>query len=310
MKCSKCGKEAVVKIKYAGIKLCKEHFVEFIDRKVKREIREQAHFHKDDRILIAVSGGKDSMVTLYHMHKIFHAWKDLELIAVTVDEGIGTFRQECAKIANSYARKLGIEHRTITFKDYIGITTDDVAKVDKELKPCTYCGVFRRKVLNMFAKEIGANYLVLGLNLDDIAQSIIMNITRGDTARLARLAPHRKIREGFVPRIIPLRKVREEEVRMYAKIVGIPYHPGRCPYASLAVRDVYRDFLNRLEERDPATKFSIVNFFDEIKPMIEERYQEKLRPCKICGEPTTGEICKACQLKLRYEAMSKEAQLH
>jgi len=308
MICSKCDREAITEIRYAGIRLCKDHFVEFIDRKVKREIREQVHFKKDDKILIAVSGGKDSMVTLYHMYKIFHRWEDLELIAVTVDEGIGKFRQECAKIASDYAKKLGIEHRTITFKEYIGITTDDVARVDKELKPCTYCGVFRRKVLNVFAKEIGADYLVLGLNLDDIAQSIIMNITRGDTARLARLAPHTQIRPGFVPRILPLRRVREEEVRLYATIMNIPYHSGRCPYAPLAVRDIYREFLNTLEERDPAVKFSILNFFEEIKPSIEKRYSTELRPCKICGEPTTGEICKACQLKLRYEAMSKGIQ--
>jgi len=308
MKCSKCDRDAITEIRYAGIKLCKEHFVEFIDRKVKREIREQAHFNRGDRILIAVSGGKDSMVTLYHMHKIFQRWENLELIAVTVDEGIGTFRQECAEIASAYAKKLGIEHTTITFKDYIGITTDEVAQVDKELKPCTYCGVFRRKVLNIFAKEIDANYLVLGLNLDDVAQSIIMNITRGDTARLARLAPHKKVREGFVPRILPLRRVREEEVRLYASIMNIPYHSGRCPYAPLAVRDIYREFLNNLEERDPAVKFSILNFFEEIKPSIEEKYNAELHPCKICGEPTTGEICKACQLKLRYEAMSKGAQ--
>ncbi|AGB05324.1 TIGR00269 family protein [Aciduliprofundum sp. MAR08-339] len=310
MKCSKCNKDAITEIRYAGTHLCKDHFLQFIDRKVKREIREQAHFKKDDRILIAVSGGKDSMLTLYQMHKIFGNWRDLELLAVTVDEGIGDFRRECAKIAKKYANDLEIEHSTISFKEYIGITTDDVVQVDKELKPCTYCGVFRRKVLNMYAREIGANYLVLGLNLDDVAQSIIMNITRGDNARLSRLAPHKKIREGFIPRIIPLRKVREEEVRLYVKLADIPYHPGRCPYAPLAIRDLYREFLDKLESRDPAVKFSILNFFDEIKPYIEEKYRAKLHPCKICGEPTTGEICKACELKMRYETMSKEVQWH
>ncbi len=308
MKCSKCDKKAITEIRYAGIRLCKEHFFQFIDRKVKREIREQAHFKKDDKILIAVSGGKDSMLTMHQMHKIFGKWKDLELVAVTVDEGIGEFRKECAKIASEYAKELNIEHHTISFKDYIGITTDDVARVEKELKPCTYCGVFRRKVLNQYAKEIDANYLVLGLNLDDMAQSIIMNITRGDTARLSRLSPHTKVRPGFIPRIVPLRRVREEEVRLYVNLANIPYHPGRCPYAPLAVRDVYREFLNSLEERDPAVKFSVLNFFEEIKPYIEEKYSAQIHPCKLCGEPTTGEICKACQLKLRYEAMSKEAQ--
>ena len=175
--------------------------------------------------------------------------------------------------------------------------------MDSELKPCTYCGVFRRKVLNMYAKEVAADYLVLGLNLDDIAQSVVMNVTRGDTARLARLAPHRVRREGFVPRIIPLRTVREEEVRMYAKFREIPYHPGRCPYANLAIRDVYRSFLNQLEERDPAVKFAVLNFLKEIKPLIEEKYVAELRPCKICGQPTTGEICKACQLEMRYKEL-------
>ncbi len=310
MRCSKCGREAIVKIRYAGISLCKEHFMEFIERKVKREIREQVRFQRDDRVLIAISGGKDSMLTLYFMHKIFGRWKDFEMLAVTVDEGIGDFRKKCAEVARDYAKQLGIEHRTITFKEYIGITTDDVARVDKELKPCTYCGVFRRKVLNTYAKEVGAKYLILGLNLDDIAQSVIMNVTRGDVARLARLAPHRKVKSGFIPRILPLRSVLEEEVRLFVNLAQIPYYPGRCPYAPLAVRDLYREFLNNLEKRDPAVKFSILNFLDEIKPLVEEKYVKELRPCKICGEPTTGEICKACQLKMRYEKLSKEGLSH
>ena len=310
MKCSKCNREAVTYIRYAGINLCREHFLSFIDRKVKREIREQVHFKKDDRILIAVSGGKDSMLTLYLMSKIFGNWEELEIMAVTVDEGIGDFRKNCAKIAHEFSSSLNIEHRVITFKDYIGITTDEVVRVDKELKPCTYCGVFRRKVLNQYAKEIRANYLVLGLNLDDIAQSIIMNITRGDVARLARLAPHKKIKKGFVPRIIPLRRVLEEEVRLYVKLANIPYYQGRCPYAPLAIRDEFREFLNNLEKRDPAVKFSILKFFDEIKPFVEEKYAKELQACKICGEPTTGEICKACQLKMRFEKLSKGDQRH
>ncbi len=307
MKCSKCDREAVVEVRYAGINLCREHFLEFIDRRVKRDLKEQVRFKGDERVLMAISGGKDSMVMMHIVDSIFHKWKDLELLAVTVDEGLGDFRKECAEIAGDYAKKLGIEHRTITFKDYIGITTDDIASVDKELKPCTYCGVFRRKVLNIYAKEIGADYLLLGLNLDDIAQSVIMNVTRGDTARLARLAPHTKRKEGFVPRIVPLRTVREEEVRLYAKLREIPYHPGRCPYASMAIRDIYRSFLDNLEKRDPAVKFAVFNFLKEIKPMIEEKYVSDLRPCKICGQPTTGEICKACQLEQRYRELRSKA---
>ena len=308
MKCTKCGKEAVAEIKYAGIALCREHFLSFIDRKVKREIREQVHFNRNDRVLIAVSGGKDSMLTLYQMSKIFGKWRNLELLAVTVDEGIGDFRVNCSRVAHKFADSLGIEHKTISFRDYIGITTDDVARVDKELAPCTYCGVFRRKVLNIYAKEVDADYLVLGLNLDDIAQSVLMNVTRGDTPRLVRMAPHTKRREGFVPRILPLRKVLEDEVRLYVTLTNIPYYPKRCPYAPLALRDTHREFLNNLEKKDPSVKFSILRFLDDVKPLLEEKYMAQLHPCKICGEPTPQDICKACQLEMRYHTLSKGGQ--
>ncbi len=308
MHCTKCGKKAITEIRYAGIKLCREHFLQFIDSKVRHEIREQVHFKKDDRILIAVSGGKDSMLLLHQMHKIFGNWRNFEMIAVTVDEGIGDFRKKCAEVASKYSKQLGVEHRAITFENYIGVTTDEVAKVDHELTPCTYCGVFRRKVLNVYAKEIEAKYIVLGLNLDDFAQSILMNVLRGDVARLARLAPHRKVVEGFVPRIVPLRRVLESEVRLYNEITEIPYYPKRCPYAHLASRDIYRAFLNDMEKRDPAVKFSILNFFDKIKPFVEKDYTKKLKKCKICGEPTMGEICKACELKLRYEKLKSRVK--
>ncbi len=306
MKCSKCGREAEYEIPYAGLKLCREHFIEFIDGKVKKEIREQVRFKSDDRVVIAVSGGKDSMLLLHQMHKIFGKWRDFEMIAVTVDEGIGDFRKKCAEVAGQYARELDMEYRVISFRDYIGITTDDVA-IDTELKPCTYCGVFRRNVLNRFAKEVGAGYILLGLNLDDFAQSIVMNVTRGDVERLSRLAPHKTVREGFVPRLAPLRRVLEQEVRWYNHAAGVPYYSGRCPYASLAIRDEYREFLNNLEKRDPAIKFSTLNFYEKLMNRLE-RKEENLRRCRICGEPTVGEICKACELKMRYERIrSREA---
>ena len=300
MKCSRCGRDAEFKIRYAGLSLCREHFVEFIDSKVKKEFREQVRFRKGDRILVAVSGGKDSMHLLHQVNKIFGEWRDFEIMAVTVDEGIGDFRKQCAEVAEGYSKSLGIEHKTITFKEYLGLTTEEVAKTDNELAPCTYCGVFRRKVLNVFAKEIEADYVLLGLNLDDFAQSIVMNVTRGDVARLSRLAPHHERVPGFVPRIVPLRRVLEQEIRDYNKIENIPYVRRRCPYASMAIRDVYREFLDNLEKRDPAAKFSTLNFFEKLKPYLSVE-REKLHPCKICGEPTVGEICKACELQQRYE---------
>ncbi len=305
MKCDKCGKDAVTFIKYAGIALCKEHFLQFIDRKIKREFREQVRFKKDDRVVIAVSGGKDSMLVLHEMHRIFGNWKNFEMIAVTVDEGVANEREQAIKIASEYSKKLGIEYRVIHFSDFIGVRLEDVVSKDHEIKPCTYCGVWRRKVLNEFARSINANYLVLGTNLDDVAQSIIMNVTRGDTARLLRLAPHKKIRKSFIPRIIPLRRVLEKEVKLYVTLAEIPHYSKRCPYAVHDIRNKYREFLNDLEKTDPSVKFAVVNFYDEIKPLLEKEYGHmEMNACKICGEPTPGTICKSCQLLERYRTLA------
>ncbi len=306
MKCSRCERDAVAYLRYSGEHLCAEHFMEFLERRVKHELRKQVNLKKGDRIVVGVSGGKDSTTTLYLLKKILSHRKDIEIIAVTIDEGIKGYRNIAIERVKDFILNLGVEYHIFSYKDYFNVTIDDASKIDHEILPCSYCGVFRRYLLNKAAKELNANYLATGLNLDDTAQSIIMNFVRGDLERLARLGPHEIVKEDLVPRIQPLRTIPEKEVMLYAILKKIPFYHGTCPYADLAIRNEFRNAIDTWEERTPGSKYAILSTFDQIKPLLLPAYRDfKLNRCERCGEPTVGRICKACELRERIENIQK-----
>ena len=251
---------------------------------------------------IAISGGKDSTVSLYVIHDLFSNRKNIELFAITVDEGINDYRDKSIKIANKNCKKLGIEHHILSFKDVIGKTMDEIHLLNDELGDCSYCGVFRRLCLNKKAKELGAQILITGHNLDDMAQSILMNFANGDMQKLARLGPHKKVQPGFVPRMFPLRVIPEKEVALYAILKNIDFHEGECPYSTSALRGDFRNIIDSLEYKTPGTRHSILKSYDGIKDILLEKYPPViLNKCIKCGEPTSQKICKSCDLKERIK---------
>ncbi len=296
--CDKCRKNAVTFIRYSGAHLCKDHFVEFFEKRVKKDIKKQGKTENKSKIAVALSGGKDSTVALYMAHDIFSERANVKLYAITVDEGIKGYRDGSIKIAKRNCDKLGIEHHVISFRDAVGKTMDEIASMKDEVGECSYCGVFRRFCLNTKAKELGANRLVTGHNLDDMSQSILMNFTNGDMQKLARLGPHKKVQPGLVPRMFPLRTIPEKETMLYAILRGIEFHDAECPYPARALRGVFRDIVDDLEDRNPGTRHSILNGYDSIKDLLFEKYPPgELNKCKRCGEPTSQKFCKSCLLK-------------
>ncbi len=296
IRCDRCKKRSVVFVRYSGAHLCEEHFSGFVEKRVKQEFRRQADLRGRKRIAVAVSGGKDSTVVLHLLDQIIGARKDLALCAITVDEGISGYRASSIPIISQNCSELGIEHRIVTFRELFGLTMDEVASKSRELSTCSYCGVLRRAAMNRAAREWNATYLATGLNLDDTAQSILMNFARGDVERLARLGPHRRVQPGLVPRIQPLRTIPESETTLYAMIKHFKWHDLECPYAPEALRNDYRSAVNQLEDKYPGTKYSILKSYDEMLPAIEKLYpQAKLGTCE-CGEPTISKRCKACEL--------------
>ncbi len=296
MRCDLCSHDAVTFIRYNGAHLCAQHFMSYIEKKVKREIRKQINLHPGDRIAVAVSGGKDSMVTLKLIHDVFKERRDIEIHCITIDEGIEGYRPSSIGIVKEFCEENDIAFHLISFSDTFGLTMDDVAPLSGENSPCTYCGVFRRRCMNTVAKEIGATYLATGHNLDDMSQSIMMNFVRGDVERLARLGPHKKVQPGLIPRFIPLRMVSEKESLLYAIVSGLKFHDQTCPYWKEALRNQYRGIVDELESRSPGSKFSILSSYDQLYPMLTENFKAaELHECE-CGEPTMGKRCKACEL--------------
>jgi len=298
--CSKCSKSAVTFIRYNGTHLCRDHFIQYFERRLKKDIKKQGRTEDNFRIGIAISGGKDSMVALHVTNDIFSKREKIDLFAITVDEGIKGYRGESINIASKNCKKLGIEHHIVSFKNMVGKTMDEIASRHDELGECSYCGVFRRLCLNKKSKELGIDKLVTGHNLDDMAQSILMNFVNGDVQKLAKLGPHKKIQPGLVPRMFPLRVIPEKEVVLYAILKNMEYHDGECPYSTRAYRGVFRDIIDDLEYRNPGTRHSILNSYDSIREMLLDKFPPAgLNNCKECGEPTSQNICKACIFKNR-----------
>ncbi len=296
MKCSRCGQEAVYEAKYSGEMLCGSHLIESVERRIKKEIREQIDFLPGGtRIAVAISGGKDSSATLYSLKKILGNRRDVSLSAFTIDEGISGYRDTGLENAKSLCHELEVPHSVLSFSDSFGTTMDEVVRENSGIIPCSRCGPMRRQLMNLQGRNLDADYVALGINLDDYAQSILMNVARGDVDRMARMAPHHREKEGLVRRILPLRRIPEKEVVLYSILNGIKFDSSWCPYYSKAQRNTFRDIVETLEERTPGASFSILNFLDGIRPSLEQTVSEAiLNRCRMCGQPTSRDICATC----------------
>ncbi len=296
MRCSKCPGEAITYIRYNGTHLCREHFADYVEQRVMRDIRKQGL--PEGVIAVALSGGKDSLTVLHILHDIVGPHRSRELHAITVDEGIADYRPISLEVAARHCEQLDMPHHVISFKDIIGMTMDDIAARGGELGACAYCGVFRRQCLNLQAKNIGAAALVMGHNLDDVSQSILMNFVNGDMRRMARFAPHETVQPGLVPRLVPLRSITEKECTLYALLRGLDVLEDECPYAVEAHRGLFRDIIMDMEARRPGTRHSILSSYLDIEECLSELYPPaELQPCERCDEPSSQPVCRACQLQ-------------
>ena len=294
--CDKCNRNPIVVIRYSGAHLCGKHFSDFVEKRVKHELRRQLDFRGAEKIAVAVSGGKDSTVALHLVSTILGKRKGLEICAITVDEGITGYRESSIPLVETACRTLDIRHIVVSFKDLFDTTMDEIASKERPLSTCSYCGVLRRAAMNRAAREWGATQLATGLNLDDTAQSILMNLARGDVRRLARLGPHKRIQSELVPRMQPLRTIPESETMLYALFNKLKFHDLECPYAPEALRNEYRAVLLQLEDKYPGTRHAMLRSYDEMRTALESSFPAAVLAKCSCGEPTVGTTCKACEM--------------
>lgn len=314
MRCDVCkSRDAVIYQPHTGRRLCKECFIEDIRRRVKEEAEKQGIL-KANKILLAVSGGKDSLTLADTLASIVDPKR---LIAFNIIEGIAGYnRRDQAIKLKKYLDELGIELILTSFKEEVGYSLDEMVKSAKEkglnISACTFCGGFRRKLINNAGRSVNAELVATGHNLDDEAQTILINLLRGDVKRLVRIGDvPLRLSNKFVLRVKPLRKIYEWETTMYAYFKGFEFQDVECPYISLrpTLRARVRELLYLLEERNPGSLLRIVETFDEIAEKVRNSVEKKELPtCKICGEPTSygRDICKNCELLIKSGLLSQK----
>ncbi len=288
---------------YSGERLCKKCFVASIEAKVRGTIGKYDMFGFDDRIAVAVSGGKDSISLLHILAKTEQSHPKSSLLAVTVDEGIKGYRDEALELAAANCKTLGVEHHVVSFKQLYGFTLDEIiartdSKGERKLTACAYCGVLRRRALNVAARDVCADKLATAHTLDDEVQTSLMNIFRGDIARLAKEKPVTdEVHPMLVRKVKPFCEVPERESTLYAYVKQISFQDTPCPYASEALRNDIRAMLNRMEQKRAGTKFTVFKSIERIRPaLVEVVEKDNFQECVGCGEPASSSLCRTCEM--------------
>jgi cytoplasmic tRNA 2-thiolation protein 1 len=284
---------------YEGVNLCKSCFKDSVERRVRRTISHWQMFLPNDHIAVAVSGGKDSLTLLTILKKLTARFSQAKITAVTVDEGIAGYREEAVDLASEFCEKLEVDHEIVSFKELYGNGLDDFLREKHgRMSACSYCGVFRRKAINVGARRVGATRIATAHNLDDVVQTYLLNLFQGDVDRFARFSPVlNDPRGGFLPRVKPLCEVPEREVALYGFVEGLTFQSASCPYMAEALRNELRTVLNRLEQAHPGVLFTSYRAMTRLSELAGPNVPPSvLHECESCGEPTPMKICEACRM--------------
>jgi len=306
-KCDVCGvRDARVMQRHTGRALCEKCFKENIVSRFSAEVSKYRMFGSGDRILLALSGGKDSYVLLDVVKEVHDVSK---IGIVTIIEGIeGYNRFEDIDWIVATAREYGIDLYVTSFKEYTAYSLDELVKLGKlkgfDISPCTYCGVLRRRIINYYARSQGYDKVLTAHNLDDEVQTYIMNILRGDSGRLIQNHPlSRTLSRYFVKRVKPLRKIYEWETSVYAYMRGFRFQELECPYIRYqpTLRAEIRDYLYEVEQERPGSLLRVIEAIDiyiERELLSRPLGFEELPTCSACGAPTAQgrKICVLCEV--------------
>lgn len=298
MKCSYCQKPAIYHRKYSGERLCEKHFSVKIEKKVWSNVR--GYIKPDVRIGLAVSGGKDSLTMAYVVSKLLKKHRStlkVNLIGLIVDEGIPNYRDVSIKAAVELLEELNVPFEIGSFKEEFGFRLSDIISDRNKRLSCTYCGVFRRRTLDILARRNKVEYIFTGHNASDIAQTVLLNVIQGNIKNLIMSV---KPVAAVPPRVYPLRDIIECETTLYAYINNIHYCDVPCPYTTYSLRNSIRNFLVKLEKERPGITYSIITLSERIKQLGHD-LPYRMSACKVCGFPSSKEKCKVCEIleKLR-----------
>ncbi len=294
MKCKVCKRPAVINLRAQNRGLCASCFDAYVLDRVERTIKRFRMFSRRERILIAVSGGKDSLALWDVLVRLGYAATGLFIDLGISKEGYSARSYEAAR---SFAHERGLTLLVERLKDWWGKGIEDIGC--KIL--CPICGMAKRYLTNRVAVEGGYHVLCTGHNLDDEAAVLLLNLLNWQIGYLARQAPvlepwHRKLSRKVKPMVL----LTEKETALYAMLRGIRYVMEACPYAQGATSLFYKRILNRIEYRSPGTKqrfYTLFVRYNKLFKGIAQQEREGLQECEMCGQPTQERVCAFCRFK-------------
>jgi tRNA(Ile)-lysidine synthase TilS/MesJ len=290
----------------AGVWVCDECFVKLMQQRIKRYINERRLFSgkRKYRILVALSGGKDSAMLLHALHSLYP--ERLELLTLHIDEGIPGYSEHMGRLALDYAKRFGSQaHYEARFVSWTGYTLPEIvqllrAKGLRNFSPCTFCTIIKRRILDEVAKELAVDYVFTGHNLTDFVVSLLINLYSGNYQRLLRLVLRDRIEtQGpYPPKHWPLLYISDKETRTYASIVGIRLDYSVCPW-KMGIRKILEQMLDELRAQNPTLEFNVLSIARRLaKDLPKDLLKQKLYTCKYCGWLTSSpdRVCSYCKL--------------
>jgi uncharacterized protein (TIGR00269 family) len=307
MKCTVCKAPAVMDVRRHNANFCRDHFLRLCRDQVARAIKDHGMLDPDDRVLVAVSGGKDSLAV----------WDILLELGYRVDGlylglGIGDYSDASGEAARAFATGRGLHLLEVDLPADHGFDIPTGAKAAKRV-PCSACGLSKRHLFDEAARRHGYDVVATGHNLDDEAAVLFGNVLHWQTDYLGRQQPVLPARHGFPKKVKPLVRLGERETAAYCVLKGIDYIVEECPMAEGNKHLGYKDALNAIEVTSPGSKH---DFYFGFLARAADRFtaevaaeQEQLGRCDRCGAPTPGDICSFCRLVERAGGHSVPVEL-
>jgi len=296
-KCRKCGNNAIINMRQHKLPLCKGHFTKWIVEQTARTIQKYQMFVPDDKILVAVSGGKDSLALWDILHQLGYQADGL-YIGLGIDnapDGFGGvhYSNESQQLSEDFAQSRELQLTVVDVPTQYGESIPEMASRTNRgrTKPCSICGLTKRHVMNRVAREGGYNVLATGHNLDDEAATLFGNTIHWLDGYLLKQNPVLEASPGLVRKVKPLMRFYEREMAAYALLRGIEYIQEECPYSAGAASIEYKEVLNQLEAKSPGAKqYFYLEFLKAKKNGFfnfpEEAVNDPQNICPSCGQIT------------------------
>ena len=300
MKCKICKNPSVINLRPHHMSLCKEHFLEWVPKQVAKSIKKYKMFTHYEKILVAVSGGKDSLALWEILYRL-----EYNVTGLYIDLGIDADIDYSNK-SKELTKKFAIEHKLnleiVSLTDDYNVSVVEMAKIAKRSrKVCSTCGLVKRYLMNNMTIKNGFEVFATGHNLDDEVSFLFGNTLNWQTSYLARQAPVLEAHGNFARKVKPLCKMYEREMAAYAFLRGIDYIHDECPFSEGSQTLFYKKLLTDMEVESAGAKMHFYTKFLNAKKEgifsdVDKREVDLLEPCPSCGQPTSAKQCAFCRL--------------